>query len=237
MSCGGEQPLLSAPGQTDTGKSTDAVQARLPSAAPAPPLLPTGRSCRKQIELQWAAPPRGSMAQEEQGMNGLALGLKRSRSKATWPLARRSPPVQNVRVPCTLLASLFDRRLLCLNRLLGRRWALKHSSPSGPAARFPCFESKVPPILHAQHSWTPTSHHQPRSSGSSSFPEATATQNSTCRWREAPRISRGQHAWSMARAWKGKEGRRAERRENEAAPQPPSTPHHTLWEGAGRGQK
>lgn len=71
------------------GKSADSVQAQLPGAAPAPPLLPTGLSCRKRIELQRVAPPRGLRGPGRAG-NELPLGLRASRSKATWPLAPRA---------------------------------------------------------------------------------------------------------------------------------------------------
>lgn len=57
------------------GKSADSVQAQLPGAAPAPPLLPTGLSCRKRIELQRVAPPSGLHGPGRAG-NKLPLGLK-----------------------------------------------------------------------------------------------------------------------------------------------------------------
>lgn len=155
--------MLSTPEQTDTRerKSADSVQAQLPSAAPAPPLLPTASAVGSGLSCSGLHSQGASMAQEEQGMS-LHLVLRASRSKVTWPLALRSPPVQNVRIPL-YPSGLFDRSPLCLNRLLGQVIGPQHSGLLGPAGMFPCFKSKVPPILHAHPSWIPTSHHQPPS--------------------------------------------------------------------------
>lgn len=121
-----------------------------------------GLSCRKRIELQWAVPPRGLHGPGRAG-NELALGLKSEQEQSHMATGTHWHQCRMSGFPCILLASLFDRSPVCLNRLLGQVIGPQHSGLSGPAGMFPCFKSKVPPILHAHPSWIPTSHHQPPS--------------------------------------------------------------------------
>lgn len=101
------------------GKSTDSVQAQLPGAAPAPPLLPTGLSCRKRIELQRAAPPRGLHGPGRAG-NELALGLKSEQEQSH--VAASTQVTTSAEYPDSPAPFWphCDRSPLCLNRLLGQ---------------------------------------------------------------------------------------------------------------------
>lgn len=132
-------------------------------------------------------------------------------------------------------SDLFDRSLLCLNRLLGQGTDPKHSSLSGPEGSFLVLKqgasnsacsSQLDPYQQA------TSSHL--ASGPSSSPEATATQNSTCRLERS-----SEKKQRTAHPERGQGAERKERKQRMKHLSPPSTRDdiHRAWEGAGRGQE
>lgn len=183
MSCGGEQSLgLSALEQTDTGR-----ERRLSASTAARPVQLQHHPCFLQDSAAGSGlscsglHPRGLHGPGRAGKE-LPLGLKSEQEQSHVATGTQVATVQNAQIPLHPLASLFDRSLLCLTGCWGRcRRDPRTQQPLRTSRHFPCFKARCFQFcmpIPAGYQQVPTSH---LASGSSSFPEATATQNSTCR--------------------------------------------------------